>query len=73
MQERSVMYVQRVAEAGRRFEPGMRVEFFPAEHDARKTVLEPAALGSYMVVGCDRVAADEHPRFEVRLRRLIHT
>ncbi len=72
MHDRSALFIGRVADAGQRFEPGMRVEFFPAEHDPRETVLEPAALGSYVVVGCDRVAADDRRWLEVRLRRLIH-
>ena len=72
MQERPAMFVVRVADAGQRFEPGVRVEFFPAARDPRKTVLEPAALGSYEVVGRARVEADERARFEVRLRRLAH-
>jgi hypothetical protein len=66
------MFSVRVVDAGQRFEPGVRVEFFPAERDPRKTVLEPAALGSYEVVGCDHVETDEHPQFEVRLHRLAH-
>jgi hypothetical protein len=72
MQERPEMFIVRVVDAGQRFEPGVRVEFFPAERDPRKTVLEPAALGSYEVVGRARVEADERARFELRLRRLAH-
>ncbi len=72
MRERSAMFIERVVDAGQRFEPGVRVEFFPAEHDPRETVLEPAALGSYEVVGCARVQANERARFELRLRRLAH-
>ena len=73
MPERSATFIERVVDAGQRFEPGMRVELFPAEHDPRQTVLEPAALGSYEVVGCVRVAADEGSWLDIRLRRLIHT
>ena len=72
MHERPATLIERVVDAGQRFEPGVRVEFFPAEHDPRKTVLEPAALGSYEVVGCARVEADERSWLDVRLRRFAH-
>ena len=72
MQERHGMFVERVADAGQWFQPGVRVEYFPAEHDPRKLTLEKAALGSYEVLGCDRVEADEHHWLDIRLRRLTH-
>ena len=73
MQERPATFIERVVDAGQRFEPGVRVELFPADHDPRQAVLEPAALGSYEVVGCVRVEADEGSWLDVRLRRLIDT
>ena len=72
MGEQRGMFVERVVDAGQRFEPGVRVEFFPAPHDPRNAVLEPAVLGSYEVVGCDRVEDGERPWLDVRLRRLAH-
>ena len=72
MQERPATFIERVVDAGQRFEPGMRVDFFPADHDPRETVLEPAALGSYEVVGCARVKANGRSWLDIRLRRLAH-
>jgi hypothetical protein len=72
MERQHATVVRRVADVGQWFEPGVRVGFFPAEHDPRKTVLEPAALGSFEVVGCDHVEADERPWLEIRLRRFAH-
>ena len=71
-QERRATFVERVGDAGQRFEPGVRVEFFPAEHDPRMQVLEKAALGSYEVLGCDRVEAGDDRWLDVRLRRFTH-
>ena len=62
-------FVERVADAGQWFERGLRVEYFPAEYDPRKQVLEKAALGSYEVLGCDRVQAGDRRWLDVRLRR----
>ena len=73
MSERPSTFIERVVDGGQWFEPGVRVEFFPAEHDPRQTVLEPAALGSYEVVDCVRVEADEGSWFDIRLRRLVDT
>ena len=73
MSERPSTFIERVVDAGQRFEPGVRVEFFPAEHDPRQTVLEPAALGSYEVVDCVRGEADKGSWLDIRLRRLINT
>jgi hypothetical protein len=74
MRERpATTFIERVVDAGQRFEPGVRVEFFPAEHDPRQTVLEPAALGSHEVVGCAHVEADERSWLDIRLRRLVDT
>jgi hypothetical protein len=72
MEEQPGMVVERLLDAGQWFERGVRVEYFPAGHDPRKQVLELAALGSYEVLGCDRVEADEHRWLDVRLRRLSH-
>jgi hypothetical protein len=58
MEEEHTTVVQRVVDAGQWFEPGVRVGLFPADRNPRKTVLELAALGSYEVVGCDRIEAD---------------
>jgi hypothetical protein len=73
MHERSATFIERVVDEGQRFEPGMRVEFFPTKHDPRQTILEPAALGSYEVVGCARVEAAEGAWLDIRLHRLIGT
>jgi hypothetical protein len=73
MQGRPVVFSERVADAGQWFERGVRVEFFPAEHDPRTWTLEKAALGSYEVLACTRVEGDEHPWLDIRLRRLAHT
>ena len=66
------MFVERIVDAGQWFELGTRVEYFPAEYDPRKLTLEKAALGSYEVLGCDRVEADERRWLDVRLRRFAH-
>ena len=72
MQEQSATFIERVVDAGQRFEPGVRVDFFPAEHDPRESILEPAALGSYEVVGYARVEANTRSWLDIRLRRLAH-
>jgi hypothetical protein len=72
MQKPPATFIERVLDEGQRFEPGVRVEFFPAEHDPRMQVLERAALGSYEVLGCDRVQAGDHRWLDVRLRRFTH-
>ena len=69
MGEQHGTFVERLIDAGQWFERCDRVEYFPAEHDPRKRVLEKAALGSYEVVGCDRVEADDRRWLDVRLRR----
>ena len=73
MQEQPATFIERVVDMGQRFEPGMRVDFFPAEHDPRKPVLESAALGSYEVVGYARGEASGHSWLYVQLRRLAHS
>jgi hypothetical protein len=73
MHERPATFIERVVDAGQWFEPGVRVDFFPAEHDPRQVILEPAALGSYEVVGYARVEANERSWLDIRLRRLAHT
>jgi hypothetical protein len=72
MHEQPATFIKRVIDAGQRFEPGVRVDFFPAEHDPRESVLEPAALGSYEVVDYARVEANARAWLEIRLRRLAH-
>ena len=72
MHEQPATFIERVVDAGQRFEPGVRVDFFPAEHDPRKSVLELAARGSYEVVGYARVEANARSWLDVRLRRLPH-
>ena len=72
MREQHGTFVERVADAGQWFERGVCVEYFPAEHDPRAWSLEKAALGSYEVLGCDRVTAEQHRWLDVRLRRLTH-
>ncbi len=69
MREQRSTFVERMIDAGQWFERGLRVEYFPAEHDPRKQVLEKAALGSYEVLSCDRVEADNHRWLDVKLRR----
>ena len=73
MQEQQGMFVDRVADAGQWFERGVRVEYFPANRDPRVQVLEKATLGSYEVLGCVRVEADDHRWLDVRLRRFAHS
>jgi hypothetical protein len=69
MREPHGTFVERLIDAGQWFEQGVRVEYFPAEHDPRMQVLEKAALGSYEVLGCDRVEAGACRWLDVRLRR----
>ena len=69
MREQHGTFVERLIDAGQWFEQGVRVEYFPAEHDPRKLTLEKAALGSYEVLGCDRVEADDRRWLDIRLRR----
>ena len=66
-------FVERLIDVGEWFEQGVRVEYFPAEHDPRRQVLEKAALGSYEVIDCARVEAGKHRWLDVRLRRIIHS
>ena len=72
MREQHGTFVERLIDAGQWFERGVRVEYFPAKRDPRELTLEKAALGSYEVVGCDRVTVDQHRWLDVRLRRLTH-
>ena len=72
MREQRGMFVDRMADAGQWFERGMRVEYFPAEHDPRQWTLEQAALGSYEVLDCDRVTIDDCRWLDVRLLRYSH-
>ena len=72
MREKRGIFVERMIDADQSFVRGMRVEYFPAEHDPRKWILETAALGSYEVLGCDRVTIDDQRWLDVRLRRYSH-
>ena len=73
MREPQGMFVERLIDAGQWFERGVRVEYFPAEHDPRTQVLEKAALGSYEVLGCVRVGTGDYRWLDVKLRRLAHS
>jgi hypothetical protein len=69
MHERASEFVERVSDHGQWFDPGMRVEFFRvgASHDE----LEQAILGSYEVLGCQRVADASGRYLDVRLCRAV--
>ena len=56
-----------MADAGQWFERGVRVGYFPADHDPRRRAWEPAALGSYEVLDCTRVEAGDRRWLDVRL------
>lgn len=66
------IFTERLIDTGQWFEPGVRAEYFPATHDPRRRTLEKAALGSYEVLGCDRVTVDDRRWIDVRLRRVLH-
>jgi hypothetical protein len=68
MCERRKVFVERMLDVGQWFEPGVRAEYFRAEHDPRLRALESAALGSYEVIGCRRVRVDEQRWLDVSLR-----
>jgi hypothetical protein len=66
MDESAGEFVERVRDRGQWFDRGLRVEVFqtrPAHHE-----LERAALGSYEVLGCERVEAGGGSWLDVRLR-----
>jgi hypothetical protein len=69
MTERHGVVVERLVDEGQWFEPGVRVEYFPALYDPRKSTLELAALGSYEVVDCERQSTNGQPWLTIRLRR----
>lgn len=71
MHERRGVIVERMPDTGQWFEPGARAEYFPVVHDPCQKTLEAAALGSYEVLDCRRVTADDQRWLDVRLRRLF--
>jgi hypothetical protein len=54
MQKVQADQVERVLDEGQWFERGARVEFFESTAHPRQRTLEPAALGSYEVLKCER-------------------
>ena len=70
MGDRREVIVERMPDTGQWFEPGARAEYFPMQHDPRRWALEAAALGSYEVLDCHRVAMCHRPWLEVTLQRL---
>ena len=71
MSERASEFVERVSDQGQWFDRGVRVEFFQVRptHQA----LEKAALGTYEVLGCQRVEDGSGRWLDVRLRRTGYT
>ena len=61
-------FVERVLDTGQWFECGARVEFFEARENRLHKVLEPAALGSYEVLKCEHLPADDGRWLAVTLR-----
>jgi hypothetical protein len=70
MNERAGEFVERVSDQGQWFDRGMRVEFFQVRPRHRE--LEKAVLGSYEVLGCERVEDAGGWWLDVRLRRTGH-
>jgi len=62
-------FVERVSDQGQWFDRGVRVDFFQVRPSHR--VLEKAVLGSYEVLGCERVADVSGRWLDVRLRRAV--
>ena len=73
MHEAEGRSVERVADDGRRFERGERVEFFPRAGGHLPPTLEKAALGSYEVVECTPVHERGARWLDVKLRRAFET
>lgn len=61
----------RIRDRGLWFDTGVRVVYHPAALAGREPRLEKGALGSYEVLECQRVTADDTAWLEVRLRRLF--
>jgi hypothetical protein len=59
--------VERVLDEGQWFERGTRADFFEAGRPGH-TRLEPAALGSYEVLRCERVETEGVQWLDVTLR-----
>ncbi len=64
-------FVERVSDQGQWFDQGVRVDFFQVRPRHRE--LEKAVLGSYEVLGCERVADVSGHWLNVRLRRAVQT
>jgi hypothetical protein len=67
MSELAQVFVERVRDEGQWFHQGERVEFFNGVAGRLQPVLEKAALGSYEVLGCQRVGAGDACCLDVRL------
>ena len=61
-------FIERVPDKGQWFELGARVEFFEARENPLHMVLEPAILGSYEVLKCERLLATGTGWLAVTLR-----
>ena len=73
MDEGTEVVVERVADDGRWFDQGERVEFFPRAGGHFPPTLEKAALGAYEVVACT-LAHERGTRWlDVTLRRAFRT
>ena len=73
MHEADRPLVERVADDGRRFERGERVEFFPRAGGHLPPTLEKAALGAYEVVSCTPVHERGGRWLDITLRRAFGT
>ena len=73
MHEAEGLLVERVADDGRWFERGERVDFFPRAGGHLPPTLEKAALGSYEVVGCTPVHERGTRWLDITLRRAFRT
>ena len=71
MNEQISELVERVSDQGQWFDRGVRVEFFQVHPTHQE--LEKAALGSYEVLGCQRVEDHSGRWLDVRLRQVVHT
>ena len=63
--------MERVSDQGQWFDRGVRVEFFQVRPTHQE--LEKAALGSYEVLGCERVKDDSGHWLDVRRSRTVQT
>jgi hypothetical protein len=72
MSDLSQVIVERMVDDGRRFDPGTRVDYFQTSTAPHDQVLEKAALGSYVVLGCTSSGAADGVRWlDIRLQRVI--